>query len=65
MSGNHHDDHTKLNAAAHSPEDAFDETVLGEPDPWEPWETKLVLWSLAIGITGLVVLGVLVNILLL
>lgn len=30
-------------------------------EPWESWETKLVVWSIGIGIAGLVVLGVLVN----
>jgi len=39
----------------------MDETVLGDPEPWAPWETRLVLWSLAIGGAGLVVLGLLVN----
>jgi hypothetical protein len=31
-------------------------------EPWEPWETSLVLWSIGLGIAGLVVLGILVNI---
>lgn len=39
----------------------MDETVLGEPEPWAPWETRLVLWSLALGVAGLVLLGLLVN----
>lgn len=39
----------------------MDEAVLGEPEPWAPWETRLVLWSLAIGVVGLVLLGLLVN----
>jgi hypothetical protein len=30
------------------------------PEPWESWETTLVLASLAIGVAGLVVLGWLV-----
>ncbi len=38
-----------------------DETVLGEPEPWAPWETRLVLWSLVFGGVGLIVLGLLVN----
>lgn len=33
----------------------------GEPEPWEPWETRLVIISLAIGAAGLVVLGLLVD----
>lgn len=32
------------------------------PEPWESWETKLVVWSVAIGIAGLVVFGTLINI---
>jgi hypothetical protein len=39
----------------------FRESVLGEPEPWEPWETKLCLWSLGIGIVTLLVLGFLIN----
>jgi hypothetical protein len=30
------------------------------PEPWERWETRLVLGSLALGIAGLLVLGWLV-----
>jgi hypothetical protein len=41
------------------------ESVLGDPEPWELWETSLVLWSLLIGIGGLIVLGTLINIFLL
>lgn len=41
------------------------EGVMGEPEAWEMWETKLVLWSLLIGIAGLIVLGILINIFLL
>jgi len=41
------------------------ESALGEPEPWEAWETQLCLWSLFIGIGGLVVLGTLINIFLL
>lgn len=47
-----------------SPQPGMDtkpEELLGEPEPWEPWETKLCLWSIGIGIAGLVVLGILVN----
>lgn len=42
-----------------------DQSVLGEPEPWESWETSLCLWSIGIGIAGLVILGILVNWLLL
>jgi hypothetical protein len=41
------------------------ESILGEPEPWESWETQLCLWSIGIGITGLVILGVLVDLFLL
>lgn len=35
--------------------------LLGEPEPWESWETKLIGWSMGIGIIGLVILGYLIN----
>lgn len=31
------------------------------PEPWEPWETALVLWCLGLGIAGLLALGWLIN----
>lgn len=37
------------------------EELLGHPEDWETWETKLVGYSIIIGITGLVVLGWLVD----
>jgi len=37
------------------------DALAGEPEPWEPWETRLVVISLAIGAAGLVVLGLLVD----
>jgi hypothetical protein len=37
------------------------EELAGHGEPWEPWETQLVLWSIGLGVAGLVVLGVLVN----
>jgi hypothetical protein len=37
------------------------EVLLGEAEPWEPWETKLIVWSIGIGIGGLIVLGFLIN----
>ena len=37
------------------------EALLGAPEPWESWETKLVVYSIAIAILGLLVLGWLVN----
>jgi hypothetical protein len=41
------------------------ESILGEPEPWESWETQLCLWSIGIGVAGLVILGVLVDLFLL
>ena len=35
--------------------------LLGEAEPWEPWETKLVGGSLVIAVVSLVVLGWLIN----
>lgn len=37
------------------------EELLGEPEPWESWETKLVLYSIGSAFIGLVILGYLVN----
>jgi hypothetical protein len=42
-----------------------DDSALGDPEPWERWETTLVLWSLFIGVGGLIVLGTLINMFLL
>ena len=41
------------------------ESILGEAEPWEIWETQLCLWSIGIGIARLVILGVLVDLFLL
>ncbi len=41
------------------------EVAIDAPEPWEPFETQLVSWSIGIGIAGLIVLGTLVNIYLL
>lgn len=38
-----------------------DQSVLGEPEPWESWETSLCLWSISIGIAALIILGILVD----
>jgi hypothetical protein len=38
-----------------------EEESMGEAEPWEPIETKLVVYSLIIGTVAIVVLGVLVN----
>ncbi len=37
------------------------EEVLANPEPWEPWETKLVVWSIGIGLVSLAVLGTIIN----
>jgi hypothetical protein len=37
------------------------DALAGTPEPWEPWETTLVLGSIAVGALGLVVLGWLVD----
>ena len=39
---------------------ASDEALSGAPEPWERWETTLVLGSIAVGCVGLVLLGWLV-----
>ncbi len=42
-----------------------DSLYASEAEPWADWETRLVLYSIAIGLAGLVVLGALINIFLL
>jgi hypothetical protein len=37
------------------------EELLGEAEPWESWETKLVLYSVGLALVGLVILGFLIN----
>ncbi|HET7608339.1 MAG TPA: hypothetical protein VFL84_06660 [Gammaproteobacteria bacterium] len=37
-----------------------DDALSGAPEPWERWETSLVLGSLLLGCVGLVLLGWLV-----
>ena len=37
------------------------EALLAEPEPWEPWETQLIGWSIGIAILGLIILGWLIN----
>jgi hypothetical protein len=39
---------------------AHDDALSGVPEPWEAWETTLVLGSIAVGLVGLVLLGWLV-----
>jgi hypothetical protein len=43
------------------PETSGDNALSGAPEPWERWETSLVLGSIAVGLVGLVVLGWLVD----
>jgi hypothetical protein len=38
-----------------------DDALSGAPEPWERWETTLVLGSIAVGFVGLVLLGWLVT----
>ncbi len=35
--------------------------LIGEAEPWESWETKLVVWSIGIALAGLVLLGWAIN----
>ena len=41
------------------------EELFTNPEPWEPWENKLVVYSIIIAIIGLGILGVLINLLIL
>ena len=42
-----------------------EDPLFTDPEPWEPWETALVMWCIAIGVVGLFILGWLVNTLIL
>lgn len=42
-----------------------DELYSSKAEPWADWESRLVLYSIGIGIAGLIVLGTLINIFLL
>ncbi len=55
---------TANNAATASAADSL-ESEIDAPEPWEPFETQLVAWSIGIGIAGLVIMGTIVNIYLL
>jgi hypothetical protein len=45
-----------------SPQASSSEDALaGTPEPWEPWETTLVVGSISIGVVGLLLLGWLVD----
>jgi hypothetical protein len=37
------------------------DALTGDGEPWESWESRLVIWTIAIGIVGLFVLAWLVN----
>lgn len=39
---------------------ADEPAAIGTPEPWAGWETRLCLWSLALGIGGLLLLAALV-----
>ncbi len=41
------------------------ESLFSDPEPWESWETALVVWCIGIGIVGLIILAWLVNTLIL
>ena len=43
------------------PEEHDTEALTGDAEPWEAWETSLVLWSIGLGLVGLVLLGWLVD----
>ena len=38
-----------------------EDALIGPPEPWESWETKLVVGSIVLGVAGLAVLGWLVD----
>jgi len=44
-----------------SGEPPCEDALSGQAEPWESWETTLVLGSIAVGIVGLVLLGWLVD----
>ncbi len=44
-----------------SPATPGEDVLSGAPEPWERWETTLVLGSIALGVVGLVLLGWLVD----
>ncbi len=38
-----------------------EDSLFSDPEPWEAWETALVMWCIGAGVVGLVILGWLVN----
>lgn len=47
--------------ALHIGEDFDVDDAMGECEPWEDWETKLVTYSIGIGIVVLVIAGTIIN----
>ena len=45
----------------HMHDDMDASAALEGAEEWEEWETKLVLWSIGIGIGALVVFGAIIN----
>jgi len=43
------------------PEEIAEDAFSGLAEDWEPWETTLVLLSIALGVAGLLLLGWLVD----
>jgi hypothetical protein len=37
------------------------EGALGEAEDWEDWETKLVGYSIGIGVVALIIFGIIIN----
>jgi hypothetical protein len=50
-----------MNGDPASSSSSDDDPFTAAPEAWEPWETRLVVGSIAIGMIGLVVLGWLVD----
>lgn len=44
-----------------TPTKAQVEELFTNPEPWEKWEQKLVIWSLVTAVVGLAILGFLIN----
>ncbi len=40
---------------------ASSDALLTEAEPWESWETKLVIGSIGIAVAGLIILGWVIN----
>ena len=37
------------------------EELFTNPEPWEAWESKLVIWSILAAFVSLIILGILIN----